>query len=230
MLYWIIGAGKFGARAAKKLVQAQPDARILLVDSDLDTLLALPSIGGKQNMVETCFFDAIDFMEKNLLEDAGVALPGWIVPAAPIHIAGLWLARRLAKHFSVNQAPLPKQFIAQLPNAMTGPDGTVYASWADFMCPEDCPEPENTCFATKKPRQANLFDLMEQAAQATGALPLVIRSHQLAQGVGGYRPQELFDALEKAAASPTGRLIISATACRCHGVAQGFIATPSNKG
>jgi hypothetical protein len=230
MLYWIIGAGKFGARAAKKLVQAQPDSKILLVDRDLDTLLALPPIGGGQSMVETCFFDAIEFMEKDLLEDAGAALPGWIVPAAPIHIAGLWLARRLAKDFSVSQAPLPKQFIARLPNAMIGPDGTVYASWADFVCPQDCPEPADTCFATKKPRQANLFDLMEQAAQGTGALPLVIRSHQLAEGVGGYRPQELFDALKKAAASPKDRLIIAATACRCHGVAQGFIAAGPKRG
>jgi hypothetical protein len=229
MLYWIIGAGKFGARAANKLVQAQPDSKILLVDRDLDTLLALPPIGGGQSMVETCFFDAIDFMEKNLLEDAGVALPGWIVPAAPIHIAGLWLARRLAKDFSIKQAPLPDQYIARLPNAMIGPDKTVYASWADFVCPDDCPEPGNTCFATKEPRQANLFDLMEQAAEDLSAVPIVIRSHQLAPGVGGYRPAELFDALKKAAASPKG-LIIVATACRCHGVAQGFIAAGPKRG
>ncbi|MFW6011335.1 MAG: hypothetical protein ACOC8Q_02385, partial [Desulfosalsimonas sp.] len=45
---------------------------------------------------------------------------------------------------------------------------------------------------------------------------LVLRSRQLAPGVGGYRPDQLF-ALHEKLTETSGNYLI-ATSCRCHGV------------
>ena len=49
---------------------------------------------------------------------------------------------------------------------------------------------------------------------------LVIRSHQLGPGIGGYRPQSLFDLLKRV--KQAGRNFFVGTACRCHGVVTGI--------
>ena len=49
----------------------------------------------------------------------------------------------------------------------------------------------------------------------------VIRSRQLAPGLGGYRFKELLDLREKMMAEEPARWIL-ATACRCHGVLTAF--------
>jgi hypothetical protein len=51
---------------------------------------------------------------------------------------------------------------------------------------------------------------------------LVIRSHQLGPGVGGYRTQELFDLADRI--EKTRGPILLSTACRCHGVMTGLQA------
>ena len=54
---------------------------------------------------------------------------------------------------------------------------------------------------------------------------LVIRSFQLAAGVGGLRLRDLLSVLDKACTSKTP--ILLATACRCHAVINTFIITNS---
>jgi hypothetical protein len=49
---------------------------------------------------------------------------------------------------------------------------------------------------------------------------LVIRSHQLGAGVGGYRVKELFDLGERV--EKTFAPILLSTACSCHGVITGL--------
>jgi hypothetical protein len=49
---------------------------------------------------------------------------------------------------------------------------------------------------------------------------VVIRSHQLAPGVGGYGPRALFAALDEIAAAQ--RPVSLSTACSCHGVMDTF--------
>ena len=49
---------------------------------------------------------------------------------------------------------------------------------------------------------------------------MVIRSHQLGPGIGGYRPEQLFELLDRVERSK-GPLLIG-TACRCHGVITGL--------
>jgi hypothetical protein len=49
---------------------------------------------------------------------------------------------------------------------------------------------------------------------------LNIRSHQLGPGIGGYRPDQLYELLENVKQS-LGPIVVS-TACRCHGVITGL--------
>ena len=49
---------------------------------------------------------------------------------------------------------------------------------------------------------------------------VVIRSHQLVPGVGGYKPRALYDALKEIETAQIPVLL--STACSCHGVIHTF--------
>ena len=83
----------------------------------------------------------------------------------------------------------------------------------------DCPEPAEICTFTGRPRGGTLF--RDLAARTwPGFVMLVLRSRQLAPGLGGYRGRELLG-LEDLARESAGPLLV-ATACRCHGVLHGL--------
>ena len=92
-------------------------------------------------------------------------------------------------------------------------------SIADFICPDNCPEPPDICTVTRKPRPYSLFEHLEGVG-TDRFTPVVIRSHQLAPGLGGYTPEMLYDTLKKVknAVKP----ILFSSACRCHGVMNAF--------
>ena len=68
---------------------------------------------------------------------------------------------------------------------------------------------------TGEVREADLFDVVRNI-EVAGYVTLVVRSHQLAPGVGGYQLSALWRLLEEARS--TEKDILVATACRCHGV------------
>ena len=103
-----------------------------------------------------------------------------------------------------------------MPNALRGKAGQAYVSHADFICPDNCPEPEKICTHTGKPRPMDLFRLLG-TLDFEEALPIVIRSHQLLPGVGGIYPADLRAAMDTACRN-SHRPMMIATACRCHGV------------
>ena len=72
---------------------------------------------------------------------------------------------------------------------------------------------------TGEKRKRNMFEVLGDIAVELFQ-PLVIRSHQLAPGIGGYRPAHLHAALDELKKA-TGPFLIS-TACRCHGVITGL--------
>jgi hypothetical protein len=106
-----------------------------------------------------------------------------------------------------------------VPNPMRDPSGQIYVSHADFICPDDCAEPAAICTVTGKKRQADMFDLLGRI-RISGFSSRVVRSYQLAPGVGGYRPRQLFDILKQV--EKTQKNYLLSTACRCHGVITGL--------
>ncbi|HBD08103.1 MAG TPA: hypothetical protein DCZ69_07550 [Syntrophobacteraceae bacterium] len=203
---WILGAGQFGYIAAQRLAGRYPKADLLVVDQRRQRLRKL------QETVEVPVHqeDAIAFIRHHPLTDNQ-----WIVPAVPLHVAWHWLKGMLGEAGTVRALEVPAEVDAQVPNPYRVPTGTLYASFATFRCPDACSEPEELCTHTRAPRLGNLFERLE-AIRVQECHIEVVRSWQLAPGVGGYQGSRLKKAATHIQEDP-GRWIV-ATSCRCHAV------------
>ncbi|MBU1342241.1 MAG: potassium transporter [Proteobacteria bacterium] len=206
---WIIGAGRFGTSAAKKLSTQCKDRQIVLVDPVLENLLK-----AKGPNIITEHADGIKFITEHLEPKAEVS---WIIPSLPVHLAFEFCRLKIGPDRLVRTS-LSSQIDAFLPNPLHGTNQDIYASNANFICPSNCSEPKDACTVTKQHRKQDLFRRLE-ALHYKDYTPIVLRSRQLGPGIGGYSPAQLFDFLKKVA-QHRGPLIVC-TACRCHGVITG---------
>ncbi len=208
MAYWIIGYGRVGRRALERLRRKSPQAGFTVVDPRL--------AGPPEGMQDVRWHgqDGVAFLIDRRLEMTAEPSP-WIVPALPLHLALEWIMARMRATGRVSTIPVPADLVAKLPNAVVGPEGQAYISNADFICPTNCSEPDNTCLATGQARPCDLYAALG-AIQIEGFRSVVVRSYQLAPGVGGYRGRQLEEALRAVQARP-GNVLIS-TASKCHGV------------
>ena len=213
---WIIGAGRFGLLSLDHLAESHEDARFVLVDSDIKgiELFDCSSCSVEES-------DGVEFLHRHLHPENA---PDWIIPALPVHLAAEWCLRRLGPDL-VQRTVLPYGADSHIPHPIRGESGDIYVTHATFLCPDRCSEPETLCTVTGKPRPRNMFELLADI-QVPGFRSLAIRSHQLAPGVGGYRPQALFELLEAVKNSDIPMIV--STACRCHGVLTGI--RPMKKG
>ncbi len=216
--YLIIGCGRFGRLAWQRLQERDGQAVFRIVDRDPGKLALLPTAPHTDKV-------AADGIQTLLAALAPPPWPDWIIPAVPVHVAYLWLLETLLHGDARQPAPLPPGWGEELPFCQRGPAGEVYLSLATQRCPDDCPEPAARCQLTGLPRQINLFDYLAQH-RLPGWETLVLRSRQLAPGVGGCRPADLLDLRQRVLAAP-GEVIIC-TACRCHGVCHG-LQKPASK-
>lgn len=203
---WIIGAGRFGKMAFERLAFQRRDRSFLVVDSDAGNL-AFETQSGVWFRHE----DGTAFLKRELDQQHA---PDWIIPALPVHLAAQWcLGTRTGVR--VRRCTPPEGVEPFLPNLLCGVSGDLYVSMADFMCPDNCPEPADHCPMTGKKREENVFEKIGRM-KIPGFKVLVLQSRQLAPGVGGYRAEGLFW-LHRQLAEKPGRFLV-ATACRCHGV------------
>ena len=210
---WIIGGGKFGSRASDAIRKAMPDCRITVVDRKFARCQRFSEKGE-----DVVCSDGISFLT-DLMKPR--CEPEWIIPAMPIHVAYWWLRNHLEiSGIRVLPAPVPEAVSHRLPHPFSGGDDVLYTTCADFICPENCPEPDDFCTVTRKPRPCTLYEELARMS-CKEYLSIVIRSHQLLPGVGGYRPETLRKALEKIRENPH-RTILLSTACKCHGVVNAF--------
>ena len=203
----IVGAGHFGYLAAQRLSRRYPEASFLVVDHRREKL----------DRIERDFRLPVHAEDlPSFFEDAWVDDKTWIIPAVPVHFAFAWLLHELQKTGCAEPLPVPETVTAQIPNPYQAPSGSLCASFATFICPDTCNEPDAMCTYTKAPRRGNLY---EELAKITvpGCDVIVIRSWQLAPGVGGYPGSILKGVLDKITNGPEGCRLI-ATSCRCHGV------------
>ncbi|MCL6611892.1 MAG: hypothetical protein K6T66_10185 [Peptococcaceae bacterium] len=213
--FWIMGCGRFGRIAASRLMAKYPRACFTVVDLSVRSLGLLSDLPAPVRAVQS---DAAGFLADNL---AGEDIPSYIVPAVPVHLAYEWLKRKLQPVFELEKIPVPEQAARRLPNPVPGGTGTLYSSYADFVCPDNCPEPESICTVTRQKRKGLLYrDYLNLNIE--GFVSLGIRSVQLAPGVGGYKPEVLWPVLEKVRQTGTAKDYLLSTACLCHGVMDAF--------
>lgn len=137
-----------------------------------------------------------------------------MVAAVPLHLAFEWLKKSLSPVAELRRSSPPQLLIPLLPHASIAPSGDLYASWADFLCPEDCREGPK-CAVTGKPRPESLYRRIA-GLDLAGVNILVVRSYQLAAGVGGIRAADLIRA-RNFILSQEGTFLL-ATSCKCHAV------------
>lgn len=203
---WIFGAGKFGTIAARRLKKRYLSAHFLVVDSEAEKLERISNELGLPVHLE----DALSFFTR-----AQAPNDLWIVPAVPAHVAYEWMLSELGKAGRVNRVPVPQAVDTQVPNPFRVKSSTLYASFATFVCPDACSEPRDICTFTKEPRLGNLFEVL-RGIQVPGYSVVVVRSWQLAPGVGGLTVGYLKEKLAELKVAPGYNLV--ATSCRCHGV------------
>jgi hypothetical protein len=130
----------------------------------------------------------------------------------PVHVAYLWLRTVLGGAWET--VPVPAMLEQLSLQTGRGPQGELYLSRAGHRCPDDCPEPL-ICPVSGEIREISLYEELA-SLEIPGFEILVISCHQLAPGVGGYPPRQLIVLAQEVGAG--GGQVLTATACRCHGV------------
>jgi hypothetical protein len=206
----VLGAGRFGRIALERLHRRHPLAELHVIESSAERLARIPDV----TRLITTWGDAVRY-----LCDHDAPPDTWIVPAVPVHVAFEWLLVRLNRNGRrTKRIGVPVQADSQVPNPYRPPDDTLYTSYAAFRCPDNCAEAD-VCAVTGEPRPGDLYRTLETLSVA-GFRSLVLQSHQLAPGVGGYTMGALRQLQEAVASSSTRYLL--ATACCCHGVINAF--------
>ena len=204
--YLIVGCGHFGERAVLELLQKNPHARITVVDrkeTSLGKVSRLP--------VDARVSDGTSFVGQLL---SGDRTADYIIPAVPFHLVFESILSQL-KPLGARRIPVPS--LLELPHPTKGKRGDLYTSFADYLCPDDCPEPAHACAVTAVRRPKPLFAILSELRGPF--VSVVIRSWQLGPGVGGLKTAEWKDLINRIKErSRTGSLVLVSTACRCHGV------------
>jgi hypothetical protein len=153
---------------------------------------------------------------------AGAQPPAWIVPCIPTHFLLHWLLASLPEQQPLI-LPVPAWLESDLPVLGRGQEGQIFLSLTDTLCPDDCPEPAQICPKTGEQRGLPLFARL-QGLSCLGWQNAVLRSRQLAPGVGGLAVSEMLELRQRLAGQGGDWLV--ATACRCHGVLHGLRLSP----
>ncbi|MCP4668372.1 MAG: hypothetical protein GY849_18665, partial [Deltaproteobacteria bacterium] len=109
----------------------------------------------------------------------------------------------------------PQAIEPLLPHTWPGSEGSLLISYADFVCPDDCSEP-GCCTVTGERRERPLYDLLNDLDAGDFRMH-VVRSRQLAPGLGGYEAGELEKAAQRIRSEEKGKWLLG-TSCKCHGI------------
>ena len=212
---WVVGYGKFGRRAIDQLLG---DSHVPTQFTVIDAMFQGNVNEVIQDGVNYVHADGVRWLVDNFHRQGEVK---WVIPALPVHLAAQWIKGKLvANDKAVAALPIPADIVRLLPNAYHLSDADYAVSHADFICPPDCREPEEICTYTGTLRPQPLHDLL-LSLQTANMKVLIIRSQQLAPGVGGLDANELWRLLERVQGFE-GTPLLLGTACRCHGIVTSF--------
>jgi len=227
----IVGGGCYGTFYAAQLERARARGkasyrRLLIVDHDPACRAASePGLGAAELVVE----DWGAFFDRWLAGEAGAGdaiVPSPLMP----HLMYEWLLRRARQRWPGR--PVESRAVeaeAGTPYDLLAPDGTRFASFADWLCPVHCIEP-SLCPVIRAPRTWEMSETlsgmtrrMAPAAAARDTIvpdPVVFRCRHRVYGVGMFDAAEVLAgdaAVAEAGASGAGADILVGTVSSCHG-------------
>jgi hypothetical protein len=210
----IIGAGHFGQKACR--VMRASERPVLIVDIDPGNLDAAVLEGASALGCDGVRFLCACYSR---LDSETI-----IVPAVPVHLAFEWMKDHLSGLWEVSRIEVPPEIAGDLPNSFRATEGSVLVSYADFICPDNCPEPEH-CTVTGEKRTVPLYNLLSNISFMDWNVA-VLRSRQLAPGLGGYSAGDLA-ALADTVMDKRGGNWLICTSCSCHAIVTACKITPS---
>jgi hypothetical protein len=221
----IIGGGCYGTFYAGQLAEARDRGkieyeRVLVVDRDPDCQASREPPPREDRTVVYEEWDP--FLDRFLPTDPTDPTDNAIVPSPLMpHLMAGWLERAARRRWpgrGIGTRPLAG--IVGTPYESTGPDGTRYLSFADWICPVHCIEPL-TCPVIRGPRTWELSDTLRAFTTHHGlAGPAIFLCRHQAFGVGmffGREAQAGRAMLEAAGASGDSAEFVIGTLSRCHG-------------
>lgn len=222
----VIGGGCYGTFYAGQLAQARDRGRldyrrVLVIDHDssCQAATALPARADRELVVA----EWDDFLDRFLAGPATPDHPDDAIVPSPLmpHLMGAWLERAARVRWPgrpLAMRPLPAA--VGTPYESSGPDGTRYLSFADWICPVHCIEPL-TCPVIRGPRTWELSDTLTAFVEDQGmAGPAIFLCRHQAFGVGMFFGAEARAArrmLEEAGAHAGEVSFVMGTVSRCHG-------------
>jgi len=195
----LIGFGKFGRLSFDRLRTTFRSAEFVIVDPELQPG---PVISDKIRLIRAGGAEFLSYDDQ--LTDTDL-----IVPVAPFNIAAAYIKDSCKQTESVS---FPEDLAEYFENCSFVDQFTLCVSNANFICPDDCPEGD-TCTVTGQ-RRIPMYERIERI-NAYGFKILVVRSFQLAPGVGGYTYGNL-KSLREVIRSTQNYII--ATSCKCHAI------------
>jgi hypothetical protein len=208
---FIIGFGKFGKLALTQGARLWGKARVWIIDSR-------PGALNKPNPEPFSGIRVLADGPQFLTQfQEWIGDEDWIIPALPVHLAWNWLGLNVKFPKGHRNVLPPKNFGQGCPFHQVSTQA-LFLSYADFVCPENCPAPLGRCFKTKEKRAVPLWKFIADQPCPSGTLK-VIESLQIAPGVGGYAFKEL--RIIRDLAGKADPPFFVGTACRCHGVING---------
>lgn len=209
---FILGAGHFGRRAALLLLREHRASELYAVDTEEEALSFLRDRG-----MQGIRADAVGFA----VENVRFMRPGHLlIPAVPLHLAFEWLKGHLGPRYTFRVLGIPRGALGRVPQVWNGQNGDVLVSYADFLCPDDCPEPD-CCTVTGERREHPMYAVLAALDLGEDFGICIVRSRQIAPGLGGYRARDLMEMAAAVASGEKPRWVLG-TACRCHGVLSAF--------
>ena len=209
---FIIGAGRFGSRAARIL--SGRGSQVFIVDLNAERLSLLESLP-----VQAIVYDGVRFLAENFVRFHENNL---IVPSVPLHLAFEWLRLSLEGKGKMEKTAVPAEILPDFLHHWPASEGSLLVSYADFECPDDCPEPER-CTVTGEERNMPLHEILRNLTHPE-FYTYAVRSRQLAPGLGGYEVKDLREMADKVLHHEKGSFFLG-TACKCHGILTAFTLT-----
>jgi hypothetical protein len=230
----IVGGGCYGSYYVRQLGRAARAGaleaeRVLVVDRDPACRVSTEGPADGAPPLEIVVSEWTPFFDSYFRDAAAVhepAYPDAIVPSPLMpHLMYEWLARRARARWPgrlVETRPLEPP--SNIPWQRRGADGTQYVSFAEWICPVNCVEPE-LCPAIRGPRSWSMplaVRAVVDEARRSGrnlAGPVIFHCQHRAYGVGMFDTAAVLagDRLVESVAGTGPAEVLVGTVSHCHG-------------